>query len=132
FKRFKKHKVRAGRFLEELMRTNPELFVHWRLARDRRGCPMGTQRGAGITLGGPRGGGGDSTRASPPTAKGAGHQPPPPTAATDRRHRGVISGNRRGEISNKEIDSGGPTHGVHFSVSRQINALAEKSSVHFW
>jgi len=43
FKRFKKHKVRAGRFLENLMRTNPELFAHWRLARDRRVCLMGAQ-----------------------------------------------------------------------------------------
>ena len=43
FKRFKKHKVRAASFLEKLMRTNPELFVHWRLARDRRVCLMGAQ-----------------------------------------------------------------------------------------
>jgi hypothetical protein len=37
------HKARAGRFLEKLMRTNPELFAHWRLARDRRVCLMGAQ-----------------------------------------------------------------------------------------
>ena len=31
FKRFKAHKVRAGRFLESLSRTNAKLFVHWRI-----------------------------------------------------------------------------------------------------
>lgn len=31
FKRFKAHKVRAGRFLERLSRTNADLFVHWRI-----------------------------------------------------------------------------------------------------
>jgi RNA-directed DNA polymerase len=31
FKRFRAHKVRAGRFLERLARENAGLFVHWRL-----------------------------------------------------------------------------------------------------
>jgi len=31
FKRFKAHRVRAGRFLERLARDNADLFVHWRL-----------------------------------------------------------------------------------------------------
>jgi RNA-directed DNA polymerase len=31
FKRFKGHKVRAGRFLESLARANADLLVHWRL-----------------------------------------------------------------------------------------------------
>ena len=31
YKRFKAHKVRAGRFLESLSRTNANLFVHWRI-----------------------------------------------------------------------------------------------------
>jgi RNA-directed DNA polymerase len=31
YKRFKAHKVRAGRFLERLSRTNANLFVHWRI-----------------------------------------------------------------------------------------------------
>ena len=31
FKRFKAHKIRAGRFLEKLSRSNANLFVHWRL-----------------------------------------------------------------------------------------------------
>ena len=31
FKRFKVHKVRAGRLLEGLSRTNANLFVHWRI-----------------------------------------------------------------------------------------------------
>jgi RNA-directed DNA polymerase len=31
FKRFKAHKIRAGRFLEKLSRQNAHLFVHWRL-----------------------------------------------------------------------------------------------------
>jgi Putative transposase/Group II intron, maturase-specific domain len=31
FKRFRAHKVRAGRFLERLARENAALFVHWRL-----------------------------------------------------------------------------------------------------
>jgi RNA-directed DNA polymerase len=43
FKRFKKHKVQAARFLETLARTRPELFVHWQLPHDRRVCLMGAQ-----------------------------------------------------------------------------------------
>lgn len=31
FKRFKAHKVRAGRFLERLAADRPDLFVHWQL-----------------------------------------------------------------------------------------------------
>jgi RNA-directed DNA polymerase len=31
FKRFKAHKIRAGRFLEKLSRQNANLFAHWRL-----------------------------------------------------------------------------------------------------
>ena len=31
FKRFKAHKIRAGRFLEKLSRSNANLFVHWRI-----------------------------------------------------------------------------------------------------
>jgi RNA-directed DNA polymerase len=31
FKRFKAHKIRAGRFLERLSRENADLFVHWRI-----------------------------------------------------------------------------------------------------
>ena len=31
FKRFRAHKVRAGRFLEGLSRTSADLFVHWRI-----------------------------------------------------------------------------------------------------
>jgi group II intron reverse transcriptase/maturase len=31
FKRFKAHKIRAGRFLEKLARKNADIFVHWRL-----------------------------------------------------------------------------------------------------
>jgi RNA-directed DNA polymerase len=35
FKRFRAHKVRAGRFLERLTRENAALFVHWRLGMIR-------------------------------------------------------------------------------------------------
>jgi RNA-directed DNA polymerase len=31
FKRFKAHKVRAGRFLQQLAADRPDLFVHWQL-----------------------------------------------------------------------------------------------------
>jgi hypothetical protein len=31
FKRFKAHKIRAGRFLEKLARKSADIFVHWRL-----------------------------------------------------------------------------------------------------
>ena len=31
FKRFKAHKVRAGRFLQQLAVDRPDLFVHWQL-----------------------------------------------------------------------------------------------------
>ena len=31
FKRFKAHKIRASRFLQQLSRRNAQLFVHWRL-----------------------------------------------------------------------------------------------------
>lgn len=31
FKRFETHKVRAGHFIQKLVRENAELFIHWRL-----------------------------------------------------------------------------------------------------
>ena len=33
FKRFKGHKIRAGRFLERLARDRADLFIHWHLVR---------------------------------------------------------------------------------------------------
>jgi RNA-directed DNA polymerase len=31
FKRFKGHQIRAGKFLERLAATQPDLFAHWQL-----------------------------------------------------------------------------------------------------
>jgi hypothetical protein len=41
FKRFKGHKILAGRFLERLAKERSTLFVHWRY--DRRVCLMGAE-----------------------------------------------------------------------------------------